>query len=135
MVLGDRTLLRKVLVNLVTNAADAMPDGGVITISVSNTSGSEEMGTEVVDETKKNLVIHVSDTGCGMDEETKRRVFVPFFTTKMRPEKLGLGLSSAYVIAKIHNGRILVESEKERGTTVSLYIPVPSQDQLEYYKK
>ncbi len=135
IVLGDQTLLRQVLVSLVTNAAEAMPDGGVITINVSKTDESEGMGTEIVDETKRDLIICVSDTGCGMDEETKRRVFEPFFTTKMQPERLGLGLSFAYGIANIHNGRILVESEEDQGTTVSIYLPIPSQDQLEYYEK
>ncbi len=135
IVLGDRILLQQVLVNLITNAADAMPDGGVITISVSDTSRLEKMGTGAFDKTKRDLVICVSDTGCGMDEETKRQVFEPFFTTKMLPERLGLGLSFAYGITKIHNGRILIESEKNQGITVSLYIPIPSPDQLEYSEK
>lgn len=135
IVLGDRILLRQVLVNLLTNAADAMPNGGKIVVSVSSISGSDEGGVEVVDENEKNLVIRVSDTGCGLDGETKRRIFEPFFTTKMRPERLGLGLSFAYGIAKIHNGQIIVESEKDQGTTVSLYLPIPSQEQLDQYKK
>ncbi len=131
IILGDKILLGQLLKNLITNAVDAMPDGGLITVDVSDTTGTAEIGPEAVNIGKRSILISISDCGCGMDEATRLRIFEPFFTTKTRTEKLGLGLSFAYGIVKIHSGDILVESKPGQGTTISLYLPVPTREQLD----
>ena len=108
-VAGNASELREVFTNLVLNALDAMPWGGALTLS------SADEGDEVC--------VRVTDTGVGMDAETKSRIFDPFFTTK--PVKgTGLGLSVAYGIITRHHGRIEVESEPGRGSTLAVWLPV-----------
>ena len=102
VIMGDAGELREVLVNMVFNAVDAMPDGGTITLS------TQEAGEEVE--------IRVADTGAGMSEEVRSRVFDPFFTTKGKGG-MGLGLSVSYGIIRRHEGTVEVESEVGRGTT------------------
>ncbi len=119
---GDQSLLQQALLNLVTNATDAMPEGGVLSISLSNTNGQN---------TEDNyLVLSVFDTGCGMDEETKSKVFEPFFTKKKRFDRLGLGLSFVYGILQIHKGHLEITSELNQGTTISLFLPVASKQDI-----
>ncbi len=101
--------LREVLVNLINNAMDAMPGGGHITLSTK------------ID--KDYILLSVSDTGVGMPEDVKQRIFDPFYTTR-RPHGTGLGLSVSYSIIKKHGGEITVESEAGKGTTFMLSIPV-----------
>ncbi|OYT73016.1 MAG: hypothetical protein CFK52_03120 [Chloracidobacterium sp. CP2_5A] len=108
-ILGNATELREVLTNLIFNALDAMPHGGEIVISVYEQ-----------DETAKLVA---RDTGVGMTEETKRRLFDPFYTTK-GPQGTGLGLSVSYNIVSRHKGRIEVESEVGRGTKFTLTFPL-----------
>lgn len=107
-VLGSPSELREVLINLVVNAVNAMPQGGEILI---------ETGTE--DDTNW---VSVTDTGMGMSREVQKRVFDPFFTTR-GPQSSGLGLSVSYGIAKRHGGEILIKSKKEKGTTFTLKLP------------
>jgi signal transduction histidine kinase/ActR/RegA family two-component response regulator len=102
IIMGDAGELREVLVNMVFNAVDAMPDGGTITLS------TQEVGDEVE--------IRVADTGAGMSEDVRSRVFDPFFTTKGKAG-MGLGLSVSYGIIRRHEGTVVVESEIGRGTT------------------
>ena len=119
---GDFAQLQNALLNLAINARDAMPDGGTLTFS------TETAGPGVVGDGPANfesyLIIKVADTGCGMDENTKRRVFEPFFTTKRPGKGTGLGLASVYGTIKSHNGLIEVESEGGHGTTFTLFLPL-----------
>lgn len=120
-VIGDETQLMQVLVNLVTNARDAMPDGGVLAIRARNVHAR----SDDVDGRAAGLwvSITVSDTGEGMDAETQARVFEPFFTTKELSEGTGLGLSTSTAIIKSHGGRLFLESERGRGTMFTVEIP------------
>ena len=126
-ILGDRTLLRQMMVNLVANAKDAMPEGGSLSISASNVKSGDlgfEPESPAVDQ---YLRLTIADTGMGMPNDTQSRVFEPFFTTKNRPDRLGLGLSFVYGIVRIHSGRVEIESKRNEGTTVTLYLPINSQ--------
>jgi signal transduction histidine kinase len=120
-VLTDRLQMEQVLMNLCSNARDAMPDGGVITIATRS---------ESVDEGNKSLspgayaVISVGDTGPGMDEEVKERIFEPYFTTKDVGKGTGLGLSIVYGIIERHQGLIEVETTKGAGTVFTIYLPL-----------
>ena len=109
IILGDASELREVLVNMVFNAVDAMPDGGILTLSV------EEEG--------EFAVIRVGDTGIGMVPEVASRVFDPFFTTK-GTSGMGLGLAVSYGIVRRHEGLVEVKSEVGRGTTFHIKLPV-----------
>ncbi|NMC73534.1 MAG: PAS domain S-box protein [Geobacteraceae bacterium] len=123
-VLADRGQIEQVLMNLVTNARDAMPSGGVLTLE----SGAGSIDDEFV---KRNGLgrpgryarIVVRDTGCGMDEETREKIFEPFFTTKGVGKGTGLGLSITYGIVKQHDGFITVDSSPGQGTVFSVYLP------------
>ena len=108
-VAGNASELREVFTNLILNALDAMPFGGLILVT------SQDTGDRVV--------VRVRDTGIGMDAETQARIFDPFFTTK--PVKgTGLGLSVAYGIVEEHRGRIEVESQMGVGTNFKVFLPV-----------
>lgn len=104
--------IRQALVNLILNAADAMPDGGTLTL---RTYRAERSG-------RPWSVVEVSDTGVGMDEETRRRAIEPFFTTKGESGS-GLGLSAVYGIVQRHEGFMEIDSELGKGTTVRLWFP------------
>jgi signal transduction histidine kinase len=120
----DRGQIEQVLVNLAVNARDAMPDGGALTIRTSNAPGEPVVATRYFDMAPGSCVaVTVADTGCGMDEETRRNVFEPFFTTKRRGEGTGLGLATAYGIVKQHRGDIRVESTPGEGTTFTISLP------------
>ena len=110
----DRNQLQSAILNVASNARDAMPDGGTLRIAVSNmSSGSGEPMSGVA----------ISDTGSGMDVETVGRIFEPFFTTKMTGKGTGLGLSQVYGFATQSGGDVLVESEPGKGTTVTILLP------------
>ncbi len=130
MIIGNQTLLWPALQSIITNAAEAMTDGGTLTINLSNVDG-----VEVDEESTKgeSLVVSISDTGCGMDEDTKHRAFEPFFTTKSGFDRLGLGLSLLYGILKIHRAKYEVESEVNQGTTIRLFFPVASEDEIKNF--
>lgn len=109
---GIRSELTEVIVNIIANAIDAMPEGGTIRIS----SGPYRV------ESTEYAEVRISDTGVGMSSEVKRKIFDPFFSTK-GPKGTGLGMSVAYGIVSRHHGNITLESELGQGTTCLLYFP------------
>lgn len=122
------------IVNMCINARDAMPEGGLLTVSTSFVTLDEQFtykhpGSKV----GRYVLLRVSDTGTGMPEETKQRIFEPFFTTKKDKKGTGLGLAMVYGIVKNHKGYINVESELGVGTTFLIYLPA-SDTQLEETK-
>jgi CheY-like chemotaxis protein len=121
---GDPSQLQQVLLNLATNAADAMPDGGTISIETGNILIDSDYCREHREATPgKHVFLKVSDTGSGMSPETIERIFEPFFTTKEVGKGTGLGLASTYGIVAAHHGHLRCESELGRGTTFSIYLP------------
>ncbi|HEX2987523.1 MAG TPA: [Fe-Fe] hydrogenase large subunit C-terminal domain-containing protein [Chloroflexota bacterium] len=109
---ADPAQLRGVFSNIVVNAAEAMPDGGRITISSGVESGA------------RSVWITVADTGCGIAEENLRKLFVPFFTTKEIGKGTGLGLAIAYGIVKMHRGTLDVQSKLGQGSSFTVTLPV-----------
>ncbi len=120
---ADPSALDQVLMNLIVNARDAMPRGGVLTLKASNVRLDEGFCHQHPFVTPGEYVqISVIDSGMGMDETTCRRIFEPFFTT--REKGSGLGLAVVYGIVKQHNGHIFVTSQLGRGTRFDLYFPM-----------
>jgi signal transduction histidine kinase/ActR/RegA family two-component response regulator len=119
----DRSQVEQVLVNLVMNARDAMPDGGSVTITTDAFELESPAGDEHSDEPASYVKITVSDTGCGMDDETKSRVFEPFFTTKDRGQGTGLGLATVYGIVRQSGGFVALESSPGRGAEFAVCLP------------
>jgi signal transduction histidine kinase/ActR/RegA family two-component response regulator/HAMP domain-containing protein len=116
---GIESEIREVLTNLIINAVDAMPEGGVITLrtrAAKNANGGRKPGDD-------RLILEIGDTGVGMDEETRRRCLEPFYSTKGH-RGTGLGLSMVYGVVQRHEGKIEIDSEPGRGTTMRLIFPV-----------
>jgi len=125
LVLADNSQIEQILMNLATNARDAMPEGGILSIGtdVLEIAGAEVMA-HGLDAPGSYVVISVIDTGAGMGEETLRKIFEPFFTTKELGRGTGLGLAIVYGIVKQHHGAINVSSQPGMGTTFRIYLPV-----------
>ena len=120
----DRGQIDQVLLNVLVNAWQAMPDGGLITIQTENVRLDETFVNPYNIAPGQYAKLTVSDTGTGMDEKTLERVFDPFFTTKEKERGTGLGLASAYGIIKNHGGVITADSRKGEGTSFCIYLPV-----------
>jgi PAS domain S-box-containing protein len=121
---SDRSQIEQVLVNLVVNASDAMPDGGKLTIETANLRLAEPRLTCDLSLPAGNFVtLTVRDSGHGMDEETQARIFEPFYTTKGPDRGTGLGLSTVYGIIEENEGHIFVESELDQGSTFTIFLP------------
>lgn len=128
-ILADPTQVGQILLNLVINARDAMPNGGELLISTRN----EDLSTQAsrIDQSLppgEYVVLVVKDNGCGMEKEVCDRIFEPFFTTKAEGKGTGLGLATVQAIMTQSKGRILVDSKVGEGTVFSLYFPRCTQE-------
>ncbi|MCI0440477.1 MAG: ATP-binding protein, partial [Chloroflexi bacterium] len=117
---ADRSQMEQVIMNLVINAVDAMPDGGKLTIKTGIVPGSAQSPGF---EHQRHVSLEVADTGIGMDEKVKERIFEPFFTTKIPGKGTGLGLSTCYGIVTQMGGRIAVDSAPGKGAAFTVLIP------------
>ncbi len=126
---GNFSQLQSMFMNLAVNAYDAMPQGGVLTFSTVNNQdiNPDNPQTEKTSVPLNFLEIKVSDNGTGMDESITKKLFTPFFTTKGPDKGTGLGLSNVQRIIKSHNGAIHVFSEKGKGTTFTIHLPLASK--------
>lgn len=121
---GDRSQIEQVLLNIIVNARDAMPQGGSLLLRIRRVAVDEEFRrAKECAAAAEFIKIEIADSGVGMDQKTMGRIFEPFFTTKPKDRGTGLGLSVVYGIVKQHGGTIEVESAIGKGTTFSLFLP------------
>ena len=120
----DPAQIDQVVMNLATNARDAMPDGGRLTIETAVASPAELQNAQSAAPREDFLRLAVSDTGIGMDEDTQQRVYDPFFTTKRTGRGTGLGLYIVHTVISNHGGQVRLYSEPGKGTRISVYLPV-----------
>lgn len=124
----DQNQLMQVLMNLVINARDAMPNGGTITIKTDEVSIDEDYCKNHPEALEgRYIMISVSDTGHGISKEIQDKIFEPFFTTKERGKGTGLGLSITYSIIKSHQGFMNLYTEEGKGTTFNVYLPITEE--------
>lgn len=131
-ILCDVTQIHQVLLNLATNARDAMPGGGTLTIRTAIADAGKDFVTASNKKgSDRYALISFTDTGHGMDQRTADQIFDPFFTTKETGKGTGLGLSIVYGIVEQHHGYIDIQSTVNRGATFSLYFPIAQEDEWE----
>jgi PAS domain S-box-containing protein len=126
LVSGDQSMLHSAILNLGANARDAMPSGGEIRFATRTvTLGEKELAALCLDPEHGDFIeLSVSDTGSGMSEQVRNRLFEPYFTTKSGGRGTGLGLAAVYGCVQRHKGQITVESKEGRGTTFTIYLPL-----------
>src|SRR5207245_6323542 len=131
-VMADPAQMEQVVLNLVINARDAMPEGGRLTVRVDEIDIDETAAIALVEgRAGRYARLSVSDTGTGIDEQTRARLFEPFFTTKEQGKGTGLGLSIVYGIVKQSAGYISVASEAGHGATFCIYLPIVTAREAE----
>ena len=125
-IMGEFAQLQNILLNMGFNARDAMPNGGILELNTENVSIYEKdiLHLPVFIETGDYVVLHIRDTGTGMEKEVLDKIFEPFFTTKQAGKGTGLGLSTTYGTINAHNGSIFAESTPGEGTVFHIYFPV-----------
>lgn len=129
---ADKGQIEQVIMNLATNARDAMPDGGHLIIATNLVELNEEfVKTQGYGKPGQYAEISATDTGSGMDQKTIEKIFEPFFTTKEQGKGTGLGLAVVYGIVRKHNGYIITNSEPGKGTTFKIMLPKSSSDETD----
>ncbi len=131
VIIADYTQMHQSLLNLCLNARDAMPSGGTLDIKLSTVENAIVKKHFITASAERYVCISVSDTGVGMNADTRNRIFDPFFTTKEKGKGTGLGLSVVYGVMQTHHGFVDVESVEGKGSTFSLFLPVPSDLELD----
>ncbi len=125
IILANEIQIEQVIINLATNARDSMPNGGLLTIEVSDTEIDDNfIKTHGFGKTGRYALITITDTGIGMDENIQKKIFEPFFTTKEVGKGTGLGLAMVYGLIKQHEGYIDLYSKLGKGTTFKIYLPI-----------
>ncbi|MDD8017518.1 MAG: PAS domain S-box protein [Bacteroidota bacterium] len=124
IIMGDSGHVHQAIVNLALNAKDAMPNGGALTLGLHVVKGTVVRKRIPAAENREYIAVTIRDTGVGMDEEVRGRIFEPFFSTKARGKGTGLGLAIVHGIVTLHHGFVDVETEKGKGTSFALYFPL-----------
>ncbi|OEU72148.1 MAG: hypothetical protein BA864_03035 [Desulfuromonadales bacterium C00003093] len=131
-VLGDNSQIEQVLVNLATNARDAMPGGGILTMKTAPATLDDDFcKAHGYGQPGEYALVSVEDTGEGIPKEVQQKIFDPFFTTKDTGKGTGLGLAIAYGITKQHKGYIIVDSTREKGACFNIYLPLTTKRPLQ----
>ena len=123
-VMADSDRMEEMLLHLIENARDGMPEGGMLTLRTEKVLPDLKQTGATLVEAPAHAVFSITDTGVGMDEETRERAFDPFFTTKGPARNLGLGLSKAYGVVRQHAGQISIQSTPGKGTSVKVQMPL-----------